>query len=106
MKIGVRMQTTLSNELYARLEKMCAHVSDKYIPMNIVFEEAVEHYVKGWEDKIAAKGISQEVGCKVVTFDLKDIHEGACHILKLGKGKVCVCKEKGLIKLFEIELEE
>jgi len=43
---------------------------------------------------------------EVATFDLKDIHEGACHILKLGKGKVCVCKEKGLIKLFEIELEE
>jgi len=43
---------------------------------------------------------------KVITIDPKDVSEGTCHIRKWGKGKVGICKEKGKIKIFEVEKEQ
>jgi len=46
-----------------------------------------------------------ETDRKVITFDPKDIPEGACHLYKWGSGKILICKEKGLIKIFKVEKE-
>jgi len=41
-----------------------------------------------------------------IEIDPEEIHEGACQIRKFGGGKVSICKEKGKIKIFEVEKEE
>lgn len=41
-----------------------------------------------------------------IEFNPDEIREGACHIRKLGSGKVAICKEKGKIKILEVEKEE
>ena len=48
---------------------------------------------------------NREEGNRIV-IDPKELHEGTCHIRKLGKGKVSICKEDGKIKIFEVVKEE
>ena len=43
---------------------------------------------------------------KTITIDPKELREGTCHIRKWGGKKVSVCKDKGKIKIFEVEKEE
>ena len=100
---AITIQISFTEEAYAKMLDRCK-VSNIATPEEFILD-AVHAKIHGIDYYAGEK--SNEDRCnEVATFDLKDIHEGACHILKLGKGKVCVCKEKGLIKLFEIELEE
>ena len=41
-----------------------------------------------------------------IVIDPKELNEGTCHIRKLGKGKISICKEEGKIKIFEVTKEE
>lgn len=43
---------------------------------------------------------------KGIEIDPNELREGTCHIRKLGKGKVSICKESGKIKIFEVDKEE
>ena len=43
---------------------------------------------------------------KTLVIDPAEIHEGTCHVKKLGGGKVSICKKDGKIILFEVEKEE
>lgn len=43
---------------------------------------------------------------KEIVINPEELREGACQIKKWGDGKVSICKEKGVIKIFEVEKEE
>lgn len=47
----------------------------------------------------------KQKGNMTIEIDPKEIHEGTCHIKKLGSGKVAICKENGIIKILEVEKE-
>lgn len=41
-----------------------------------------------------------------IVINPKELREGACQIKKWGDGKVAICKEKDIIKIFEVQEEE
>ena len=43
---------------------------------------------------------------KGIEIDPDELREGTCHIRKFGEGKISICKEKGKIKIFEVDKEE
>ena len=43
---------------------------------------------------------------KYLVIDPQKMHDGTCYILQFGEGKVAVCKDGHLIKIFQVVAEE